>query len=86
MKTRATLTSKGQTTIPKTVRRLLGLRAGDTLEFEVQRGRVEVRPAKPKGISAGILKNELPQGWRPPTVAEMDAGMLRYFAHKHGRA
>ncbi|MBI5966290.1 MAG: AbrB/MazE/SpoVT family DNA-binding domain-containing protein [Deltaproteobacteria bacterium] len=42
----ATLTSKGQTVIPKTIRDRLGLQPGDTLDFIVQdNGDVLIRPA-----------------------------------------
>ena len=42
----ATLTSKGQTTIPKQIRELLGLVPGDKLDFVVESdGRVVLRPA-----------------------------------------
>ncbi len=34
----ATVTSKGQVTLPKPVRDALGLRAGSQVEFEVQHG------------------------------------------------
>jgi antitoxin PrlF len=42
----ATLTSKGQTTIPQEIREFLHLRPGDKLEFIVEPdGRVLLRPA-----------------------------------------
>ena len=34
----ATLTSKGQVTVPKTVRDALGLRQGDTLQWDLEEG------------------------------------------------
>jgi antitoxin PrlF len=37
------LTSKGQVTIPKRVRAHLKVAAGDPVEFDIVRGRVEVR-------------------------------------------
>lgn len=86
MKTTATLTSKGQVTIPKAVRELLGVHAGDALEFEVEQGKVAVRPARRSVSSAGILKDHLPKGWKAPTVEEMDAGIGEYFRKKYRRA
>ena len=83
MKTTATLTSKGQITIPQIVRRILGLQTGDALEFDVQRGKVELRPARPKGGSAGILKAHLPKDWKAPKVEDLDAGIARHVARKH---
>jgi antitoxin PrlF len=42
----ATLTSKGQTVIPKVIRNHLGLQPGDSLDFVVQdNGDVLIRPA-----------------------------------------
>ncbi len=42
MDTRAKITSKGQVTIPKSVRDALGLRAGDELLFRVERSRAMI--------------------------------------------
>jgi AbrB family looped-hinge helix DNA binding protein len=43
----ATMTSKGQTTIPVEVRQRLGLEPGDRLDFvETAQGHFELRPAK----------------------------------------
>ncbi|MEO8751751.1 MAG: type II toxin-antitoxin system PrlF family antitoxin [Casimicrobiaceae bacterium] len=43
----ATITSKGQTTIPKQVREHLKLNPGDKLDFVIESGgRVVIRPAK----------------------------------------
>ena len=43
LKQRARVTSKGQITIPREVRRLLGVRTGDTLLFEGTEAGVQVR-------------------------------------------
>jgi antitoxin PrlF len=83
MKTTATLTSKGQITIPQIVRRILGLQTGDAVEFDMQRGKVELRPLRPKGASAGILKRHLPKDWKAPKIEEMDTGIARHLARKH---
>jgi len=43
---RARITSKGQITIPRDIRRVLGLRSGDSLLFESDRRGIRVRPIK----------------------------------------
>jgi AbrB family looped-hinge helix DNA binding protein len=83
MKATATITSKGQITIPQVVRQLLGLQAGDAVEFEVEKGRAEVRPARPKRTSSGVLNRYLPKNWKPPTVEQMEAGIAANLAQKH---
>jgi AbrB family looped-hinge helix DNA binding protein len=42
----AKLTSKGQITVPREVRHLLGIRAGDRLLFESDEKGVRVRPVR----------------------------------------
>ncbi len=66
----ATLTSKGQITIPKAVRDALHLRAGDRLDFVVQAdGTVRVLPVK---VSVKALKGVLPKPPRPVSLEEME--------------
>lgn len=62
----ATLSSKGQLTLPKAVREALGVEAGDTLLVTVQEGKVELVP-----LSGDILSwygtaqgKEPPPDWR----------------------
>jgi AbrB family looped-hinge helix DNA binding protein len=40
------ITSKYQTTIPKTIREALGLSVKDALEWKVEKGKVTIYPAK----------------------------------------
>ena len=70
----ATLTSKGQITIPKRVRELLRLDTGDTLDFvvaadgtiQVRAGRYDVRDLR------GLLRKP---GRKPVSVEAMDAAL-----------
>lgn len=43
----STVTSKGQITIPLEVRRRLGLKQGDKVEFLVEEGKTVLRPLQP---------------------------------------
>lgn len=72
----ATLTSKGQITLPKNIRELLKLDAGDQIDFVVgDRGEVRLRPMN-KSLWAlkGMLKRP---GQRPITLAEMKDAIYR---------
>jgi AbrB family looped-hinge helix DNA binding protein len=55
--TEATLTSKGQTTIPKPIRDSLGMKAGDRMSFTLMPDGVVVMRVKNKRIAelAGLL-------------------------------
>ncbi len=59
MKNTATLTSKGQVTIPQEVRQRLGLKQGDQIAFEVEDGRTVLKPYRgednPFAAYAGAL-------------------------------
>ena len=77
----ATITSKGQITVPKAVRDALNVQPGDVLDFVIdERGKVSVRPLRGdvRRLS-GILKRP---GQRPVSVEEMDEGILEYHARK----
>jgi antitoxin PrlF len=65
MQKQATITSKGQITVPREVRRLLGVRSGDKLVFESDGANVRVRPVRSKSLFSkyrGIGNPELPSG------------------------
>jgi AbrB family looped-hinge helix DNA binding protein len=67
----ATLTSKGQTTIPKEIRDLLGLAPGDKLDFVVESdGKVVLRPAT---LDVRELRGMLRRkGRKAVSLAQMD--------------
>ncbi|MBK8803794.1 MAG: AbrB/MazE/SpoVT family DNA-binding domain-containing protein [Fibrobacteres bacterium] len=72
----ATLTSKGQITLPVGLRRKMGLKAGDKLDFKLtERGEVvfEVVKSGLEGL-AGIAK---PKDGRRRTLAEMEAAIAK---------
>jgi len=65
MQKRARITSKGQITIPREIRRLLGVRPGDGLLFEGDGSEMRVRPARQKSPFAnyrGIGNPGIPSG------------------------
>lgn len=72
----ATLTSKGQVTIPKVVRDLLGLEAGDQLDFVLEDGaRVVLRPGNRDARNLkGLLQRP---GRRPVSIRRMDEAIRR---------
>jgi antitoxin PrlF len=67
MSTEATLTAKGQTTIPKAIRESLGMRAGDRISFTLMPDGIVVMRVKNKRISevAGLLYKK---GRRPVPI------------------
>ena len=68
----ATLTSKGQTTIPKDIRDALGLQASDELNFTLLPDRTVIMRAKTKSIE------DLAGAWKQPgaTQARSRSGAL----------
>jgi len=78
----ATLTSKGQLTLPKPVRDRLNLRAGDRVDCVVSEdGVIEIIPLKQP---ASALRGILPKPSRPVSIEEMNDAVARGAA-SHGR-
>lgn len=79
---RARITSKGQVTIPVEVRRLLGLRTGDQITFDVEPGGVRVRPERDRRtFAAAIGRWRTGEGVQP---AATDAWLRRIRGHDDG--
>jgi AbrB family looped-hinge helix DNA binding protein len=79
----ATVTSKGQITLPKEIRTKLGLRQGDRVRFVIEDdGRVRLLPAK-RDISE--LVGILPKPKRSISLEEMDEGIRRHVVKKFAR-
>lgn len=64
----ATLTSKGQTTIPQDIRNFLALKAGDKIEFFIEGDHVIMAPLT---VDARELKGMLPKRKKKVTLADM---------------
>jgi antitoxin PrlF len=76
----ATLTTKGQTTIPKEVREHLGLRPGDRMRFSIGAdGRVLLEAAT---LSVRDLRGILPKPTRPVSLEEMEEAIRRRAAQR----
>ena len=79
----ATLTSKGQITLPKDVRDELNLKPGDKVEFEKRNGRYVLRPRNRSILElAGILHKP---GVKALTVEEMDEALAQALAEDDER-
>ena len=78
----ATLTSKGQVTVPKEIRDQLGLDAGALLDFQLSADRsITVKPVQPDARRIrGLLKSPHPA---PLTVEQMEAGIAEHLQRKH---
>ena len=66
----ATLTSKGQTTIPKEIRESLGLKPGDRITFTLMPGGTVIMRVKSKSIMqlAGVVHK---RGRKPLSIERM---------------
>jgi len=81
--TTATITSKGQVTIPAEVRQRLGLGAGDRIEFvELESGDFAIKPAID---DVRALKGVLRKPQKPVSVDAMHAAIRKRAAARGGR-
>ena len=79
----ATLTAKGQTTIPKGIRRHLGLQPGDRIRFAIEAdGRVTLVPAT---LPITALRGVARYRGKPATLDEMEAAIRAGAARRSGR-
>ncbi len=70
----ATLTSKGQITIPKEIRRKFSLHAGDHVSFVVIGDHVELTPIS---TSINELKHILPKPVKPLTLDQIERAIVQ---------
>ena len=77
----ATMTSKGQITIPVEMRKALGLDAGDKIDFvEIEKGQYAI---KPRTTSIRDLEGCLPKLGYVPTIEEMDRAVQDAVAENY---
>jgi len=71
----ATLTSKGQTTVPQEIRHYLGLHTGDKLEFLIESdGRVFLSA---NTVDVKELKGLLPKPKKKVSIAQMNKAIAK---------
>ncbi len=56
----STISRNGQTTLPKPIRQMLDLKAGDKVHYFVSDGEVRIAPVRPVDRLFGVLKHEGP--------------------------
>lgn len=79
MKKAARITSKGQVTVPRDIRRALGVGTGDTMLFEHDVHGVRVRPIRKKNVFAKY------RGIGTPGVGPGRKAVVRYVRELRGR-
>jgi AbrB family looped-hinge helix DNA binding protein len=75
----AKITSKGQITVPREVRRVLGVRPGDRLLFESDEGGIRVRPVRAKSPFAKF------RGIGNPGIGSGKSGIIQWVRELRGR-
>ena len=77
---KSSLTTKGQTTVPKEVRDFLKLKPGSSIKwFFHPLGHVEIRPIVPISALKGVLKYSGP----PVSIEDMDPANFGRIRAKH---
>lgn len=72
--TAATMTSKGQITLPKSIRDRLGLQTGDRMEFVETQAGFLVLPVKRELVE---IKGILPKPRKPVSIEDMNRAIAR---------
>ena len=66
------ITSKGQTTLPKAVRKALSVQPGDCVRYLIQDGEVRIVPVRPVNRLFGILRHDGPAA----TLQDMERAIV----------
>lgn len=76
----ATITAKGQVTVPKVIRDKLRLKPGDRVDFLLDAsGELRVAPVT---ASVKQLKGMVPRPVKPVTLEQMDEAIARTYGRK----
>jgi AbrB family looped-hinge helix DNA binding protein len=78
MQKQATITSKGQITVPVEVRKMLGVRAGDKLMFENDETGIRVRPVRSRSTFSKY------RGIGNPGIGPGRKGIARWLREMRG--
>lgn len=79
----ATMTSKGQTTIPKEIRDHLNLKPGDQITYTVEGDRVVICA---KNLYPSALRKILPRPKKALSLEEIDDALSRAMIEKDARS
>ncbi len=86
-KSSATMTSKGQVTVPADIREKLGIKAGDRLDFHLaDSGKLSVVPVKRRSIFEDFHEVQLPSRGRPVSRADIDDAISAAVTEKFPRS
>jgi antitoxin PrlF len=81
----ATITSKGQVTVPAEIREKLGVKAGDRLHFRLtESGKLTVTPIRRRSIFDSLDELKLPSIGRPVTREDIDSAIEQEIIARHG--
>jgi AbrB family looped-hinge helix DNA binding protein len=83
----ATLTSKGQITLPAQHRKAWGLKPGDQIAFDPPGGQsVRIEPRRKRSIFERLDELKLPPLGRPLTQKDIDDSIAEAMTEKYGAA
>jgi AbrB family looped-hinge helix DNA binding protein len=81
----ATLTSKGQITVPAQHRKAWGLKPGDQIAFDPPTGKsVRIEPRRKRSIFERLDELKLPSLGRPLTQKDIDDSVAEAMIEKYG--
>ena len=87
IKSYATLTSKGQITVPAELRKQWDLKAGDQIAFEqIEADKGTIKPRRRRSIFDRIDELKLPSIGRPLTQADIDEAVATTVSKRFGKA